>query len=311
MELEKFLRANYPKSEFHYLLCRCMYEIWLWKNYRRFEQEDIIRRRFKRVFGRDINLQDPKTLNEKIQWLKLYEYHDYDTILADKYAMKAWVATKFGDQYNVPLIYHTSNWRDITAENIREFPCVVKANHSSHDYVILRNPHDVDWKALQRTCRFWLHRNYYLESQEQQYRDIPRQIVVEKLLVTKSGKIPNDYKLNYINGELQFTYVSIDREGLNVRNVYDRDWNPIHMDWDSSNAKDLKARVVEVEKPESYDLMCKFGNEIATLYKYIRVDYYDVDGKLYFGEITLHHGGGYDRIRPIEYDEYYGSVLKL
>lgn len=312
MELIKLLNNNCWKSEIHYFACRCAYELWLLKNYKRFSAEELIRWRFKQKFGREIDLEHPKTLNEKIQWLKLNERRDYFPICADKYRMKQWVTDLLGtDEYNVPVIYHTPNWRDITPQSVSHFPCIVKPNHSSHDYIILRSKNDVNWEQLRRRCRFWLKRNYTVESQEWQYKDIPRQIVVEPLLETKEGKIPNDYKLNYLNGKLEFIYVSYDREGINARCVFDANWKVIPFYWGGSNQKEYIPCPVEIPAPKSFDKMKEIGERIAKFFKYIRVDFYDVDGKLYVGEITLHHGGGCDRFRPEKYDFFYGEKLNL
>lgn len=312
MEIIKFINANVWKSEFHYLLCRVMYEVWLTKNYRRFSREQVTKRRFKNVFCRDLDLQNPQTLNEKIQWLKLNEYHDYYPKCADKYAMKQWVRDLLGtDKYNVPVLYHTSNWRDISENTVKQFPCIVKPNHSSHDFIILRSKEDVNWKQLRRRCRYWLKRDYYMESQELQYRDIPRQIVVEQLLENKEGRIPNDYKLNYLNGKLEFVYVSYDREGINARCVFDENWKVIPFYWGNSNQKEYVPCPIEIPTPRSFGKMKEIGKKIAEFFKYVRVDYYDVDGELYIGEITLHHGGGFDRFRPKEYDKVFGDLLDL
>ena len=312
MELIKILNENCWKSDLHYFACRAMYELWLLKNYRRFSAENVIRRRFRNSFGRELDLQNPRTLNEKIQWLKMYERHDYYPICADKYAMKQWVKNLLGtDEYNVPVIYHTNNWRDISAQTVSQFPCIVKPNHSSHDYIILRSADEVNWRQLRRRCRFWIKRDYYMESREWQYKDIPRQIVVERLLVTKEGKIPNDYKLNYFNGKLEFIYVSYDREGVNTRCVFDEKWNVIPFYWGNSNQKEYVPCPVAIPSPKSLEKMKEIGSKIAEFFKYVRVDFYDVDGKLYIGEITLHHGGGCDKFRPAEYDMISGDKLSL
>lgn len=312
MELINKLNSNYWKSNFHYYICRFIYELWLLKNYRRFSSEEIICRRYKQSFGEEPNLLNPQTLNEKLQWLKLNERHDYYPICADKFAMKQWVSEILGtDEYNVPVYFHTSNWKDITSQTVNKFPCIIKPNHSSHDFLILRSAKDVNWKQLQRRCRFWLKRDYFMESQEWQYRDIPRQIVVEQLLETKTGKIPNDYKLNYLNGELEFIYVSYDREGLNARCVFDTKWGVIPFYWGNSNQQEYTPCTVEIPKPKSIEIMKEIGGKISKYFKYVRVDFYDVDGKPYIGEITLHHGGGCDRFRPKEYDKYYGEKLNL
>ncbi len=312
MDLINTLNANYWKSDLHYFVCRIIYELWLLKNYRRFTPEQVTRRRFRKAFGRELDLVHPQTLNEKLQWLKLNEKHDFYPICADKFAMKKWVADLLGtEQYNVPVVYHIDNWRDISPDTVTHFPCIVKPNHSSHDFIILRSAQDVNWKQLQRRCRFWLKRDYYAESQEWQYKNIPRQIVVEQLLETKQGKIPNDYKLNFINGKLEFVYVSYDREGLNARCVFDENWNVLPFYWGNSKQKEYIPCPVQIPAPRSLDKMKEIGSMIAKLFKYVRVDFYDVDGILYIGEITLHHGGGCDKFRPEKYDKLYGDKLNL
>lgn len=274
--------------------------------------KSIIKRKYRKIFGRNLDLEHPETLNEKIQWLKLYEHKDFHTTCADKYVVREWLSERFGDDCLIPLVFHTDNWREIHAGNIREFPCIIKANHTSGDYMILRDAAKVDWKSVQRECHWWLRRNYYQTSQEWQYKNIKKRIVVEKLLQTKEGKIPNDYKLHYINGKLEFVYVSVDREGANKRNIYDRNWNPLPFSW-VAKAKSAQGgiRGEEVPAPPSFDIMVKLGTEIAKLFKYVRVDFYDVDGHLYFGEITLHHGSGFDVFVPDEYDYVYGEKLIL
>lgn len=267
--------------------------------------------KYKGIFGRFPNLDNPQTLNEKIQWLKLNDHKDFYTTCADKFEVRNWLKSIVDDKYLIPLIFHTSDYKDINPQNIKKYPCIVKANHSSKDFEILRNPESVDWNQLRRKCRWWMQRDYYMESLEWQYKNIKRQIVVEELLQTKEGKIPNDYKLHYFNGELKFVYVSVDREGENCRNIYDANWNPLYFDWSGTNKNAKSRRGGEINSPKSFDDMKKFGEIISANFPYVRIDYYDVNGKLYFGEITLHHGGGFDVFVPEEYDLKYGIMLKL
>ena len=131
--------------------------------------------------------------------------------------------------------------------------------------------------------------------------------MVEKLLLTHEGKIPNDYKLHFFNGKLGFVYCSIDREGGNYRNMYDPDWKPLYFSWGGHD----EDRGPEISPPASFPEMLRIGSEIAKMFHYVRVDFYDVDGKLYYGEITFHHGGGYNRFIPESYDRYFGDMLDL
>lgn len=278
---------------------------------RKLSDKQIAERKFEKVFGHKLDLTHPKTLNEKIQWLKLYDREDFYTMCADKYAVRNYFKGLFGEEYLIPLLFVTDNWTKINSDNIIDFPCIVKANHTSGDYFILRSPADVKWNELRLKCRMWLDKDFYKISQEWQYKNIKRKIVVEKLLQTKSGRIPNDYKLHYINGELQFVYVSVDREGGNKRNIYDSEWKPLYFSWVESTKDSDNIRGEEIDAPDTFEKMKEFGEIIAKNFKYVRVDFYDVDGKLYFGEITLHHGSGYDVFVPEEYDLEYGKLLRL
>lgn len=267
------------------------------------------KRRFKIIFGRSIDLKNPKTLNEKIQWLKLYDHKDFHTVCADKLAVRDYWK-KFGEEGLIPLLFHTENWKDIRPENIPDIPCIVKCNSGSASYQIIRNKKDADFKQLQGNCRKWLQRNYYYCSQEWQYKNIKPCILVEKLLLDEKGCIPNDYKLHFINGELQFVYCSIDREGKNYRSIYSPDWRRLDMQWMPKGKSGVK-QGDDISAPETFEKMKEIGSLIAKQFKYVRVDFYDVQGKLYYGEITLHHGSGYDVFVPDSYDLYYGNLLKL
>lgn len=273
--------------------------------------EKITCRKFKNVFGKYPDLTNPKTLNEKIQWLKLHDRKDIYTTLADKYAVREWLAKRFGEQYLIPLLFTTTDWHEVKPENIPDIPCIIKSNHAAGLTSICRDKYITDWKHVQRVCRYLMNVNYYYNGQEWQYKNIKPRIIIERLLLDKNGKIPNDYKLHFINGNLEFVYCSIDREGKNYRNIYSPDWTPLYFTWVAK--KDIRAdlRGPEISPPASFAKMVEIGSRIAKLFTYVRVDFYDVDGKLYYGEITLHHGGGYDVFLPESYDLYYGQKLDL
>lgn len=303
------LRALLKKSYFlYYLYHTVLYTIPArlfgerWDRY-------MIRRGFRKTFGREPNLEDPQTMNEKIQWLKLHERDDFQTLCADKLTSRE-VWRQYGEEGLVPLLYQTDNWRDITRENLPDVPCIVKCSTGSGYTMIVRDKNTVDMKELRLRCRKWLVGNYYYESQEWQYKNAKSMLIVEQLLLDKNGHIPNDYKLHFFNGTLQFVYCSIDREGDNYRNIYSPQWERMDMEW--VRKKDFKGTAwKDIPRPATFDRMLEIGADIAKHFKYVRVDFYDVDGKLYYGEITLHHGSGYDSFRPEEYDLYYGQLLKL
>ena len=288
-----------------------IYKIYNLKSYFKSDKKKI-ETKFEKIFSRKVNWESPQTLNEKIQWLKLFGFEDFHTICADKYRVREYLLKKFGDnRCQIPILYVTDDWRNITLDNIPDVPCVVKANHTQGDVWIIKKKDEVDIDKLRTDCRWALRRNLYYETQEPQYRDIKPLIIIEKLLLDHEGRIPNDYKLHFFNGKLEFIYCSIGRETINKRNIYDAEWKPLHFNWSGKTRNIKNKRGPEIPPPPSFEEMKRMGSEIAKDFKYVRVDFYDVDGIPYLGEITLHHGSGTDVFVPEEYDNIYGAKLNL
>lgn len=287
------------------------FRAWLNRNK---SDKDFYNEHFRKNFGRDIDFENPQTLNEKIQWLKLNSRKDFYTECGDKYLARDYVIRKCGEEareHLIPLLYYTDNWMNITLDNLPNEPFIIKPTHTSGDYRIVRDKSKIDIKMLRRLCKQWLRRDFYLEGREWHYKNCPRRLIVEKLLQTKDGYIPNDYKLHYINGELQFVYCSIGRETTNHRKIYSANWEPLPFLWVPKEKVNEQSKGGDIAVPESFELMKKFGDIIAKDFDYVRVDFYDVDGYLYFGEITLNHGGGFDVFVPEKYDKIYGDKLVL
>lgn len=273
----------------------------------------FLNRLFKRHFQREVDFSHPRTLNEKIQWLKINDRKDFHTVCADKYAVRKYIGDTFGQEYLVPLLFSTSDHRDLTPGNLPDCDCIIKANNGCGGHTIVRdnNRDSLDFPRLREEFRHALKTNYYYRTREWQYKNIPPRIIIEKLLETRDGKIPNDYKFHYINGELQFIYVSYDREGVNDRCIYDGDWNRLPFIWIGRESYRDSINRTDVPRPATLEKMKEFGAIVARNFKLVRVDFYDVDGVLYFGEITLHHGSGRDHFFPEEYDVIFGDKLKL
>jgi hypothetical protein len=268
-------------------------------------------KRFFKAHDYVLNWEHPTTLNEKLQVLKAVYSGALHQRVSDKFEARQFLKEKFGEEYLIPLVFQTKNVNDIKIENFPDYPVIVKANHDAGNYRIIRDKKIIDLEKLRVDCKWWLSWNYYMADREQQYTAIQRRIVVEKLLTTKKGNIPNDYKLNYLNGVLAFVYVSVDREGGNFRNIYDSEWNPLHFKWANKKKLAKTKRGPEIEAPASFSKMKEIGSEIAKLFPFVRVDFYDVDGKLYFGEVTLCHGGGFDKFEPVEMDTFFGNKLTI
>lgn len=288
--------------------------IYNWANTRLVPENIYIKRRYKKKNGKPLNLENPQTLNEKIIWLKLNDRTPLHTQCADKFAVREYISEKIGDEYLVPLYYHTVNVKDIVPHNLPEPPYIIKTNHDSGGGIFVYNESQIDWKGIQKSLKSRLQHNYYWASKEWQYKNIKPRIIVEKLLLNKANKIPFDYKLHCFNGKVTTIQVDMERGTDNhFRNWYDTNWKREPFKWSSvkENGKKTDPSDFDVEKPSTLDEMIGLSEILAEPFSYARVDWYDVDGSLFFGEITFHHDGGYQPIEPKEWDVKLGEKLVL
>jgi hypothetical protein len=309
--IKQFIKDLKYRGELGYLIAKLFtfFSRYFKGNY--LNDKAFISKRFLYSHDYSINWESPESLNEKLQVLKWKYNKDLHTNVSDKFAARDFIKEMFGEEFLIPLVFHTKNPKEITENIIPDFPVIVKSNHDAGNNMIIRDKKRVNFKKLQVDCRWWLSWNYYYADREQQYKNIERQIIVEKLLETKDGKIPNDYKLNFINGKLEFVYVSIDREGDNYRKIYSEDWKPLNFKWALKSKLSKFKNGPEILPPNSWELMKKMGAEIAKMFPYVRVDFYDVEGQLFFGEITLCHGGGFFKFEPQSVDFELGKKLKI
>ncbi len=271
----------------------------------------IIEKKYTERMGCRPDLDHPKRLNEKLQWLKLHDHRPFCTMCADKYRVREYLKKNFGEEYTVPIVFRTENWREVTYDNLPDYPCVVKANTGAGTWRIIRDKNEVNFKELRNKCRRWMHLNYYYRTQEWQYKNIKPCIIVEPLLTDSEGRIPNDVKLHYFNGKLAFVYYVIDREGEGFRTLFTPEWELLPFQWVSDVKYKKVDRPVTEPRPACLDKMIEFGNQIAKNFRYVRVDFYELEGRMYFSEITLYHGAGYNKFHPEEYEAKYARMLKL
>ncbi|MBE6247739.1 MAG: hypothetical protein E7106_00595 [Prevotella sp.] len=269
-------------------------------------------KKYTKRFGFAPNLKAPIRLTEKMQVLKLKDHNDVYTLYADKYRVREFIGATFGEDILIPLVYDTANWRNLRPENLPNTPCVIKANTGCGTYQIIKDMSKVNWNLLRGKARVWVTNNHYYKSQEWQYKNIKPHYIVEQLLQPKDGFFPNDYKLFYVGGELQFIHVSVNGDRTNRYKIeYDPEWKPLNFSWEKRITSGEYHRGKEVPRPETFERMKEIGSVIAKDMPQVRVDFYDVDGKLYFGEITMCHGSGMNIFIPDEYDIYFGAKLTL
>lgn len=266
--------------------------------------EKHIKIKFKRHLGYTLNLENPKTFNEKIGWLKLNDRQPLQTIAADKYKVRDYISKKIGEQYLIPLVYQTKDPQDIIPENLPNYPFIIKTNHNSSGGIIVKDKRKINWRRTRFDLKKNLKENYFYSSREWQYKNIEPRIIAEKLLTDQDGNIPYDYKMHCFNGKLVFTQVDLDRQTNHTRNLYDVHWDFMTCRWVYQNGK-------EIDKPIVYEKMKSLAEEIAQDFIYVRVDFYVIDKEIYFGELTFHSESGIGKFIPQEWDSILGGMLVL
>lgn len=272
-----------------------------------------IKIRYKRRLGKWPNLKHPLLFSEKIQWLKLYDRTPLHTQCADKYRVRDYVKSVVGEQYLIPLVFESEKVEDVKYENFPDEPFIIKTNHDSGwATFIVRDKNRFDFENARKKIKDALKRNYYHYSREWQYKNIKPRIIAEKLLVEKSGNLPNDYKLHCFNGKVHFVQVDIDRFSLHKRNFYNTSWKLLPFVWcEVKDGKLLWENGRHIEKPSNLNEMIEIAEKLSEPFVYCRVDLYSCNNKVYFGEITFHHGGGMESFRPEVWDLKLGKLVDL
>ncbi len=270
---------------------------------------DAIERTFLGTFGYRLDWDRPRTLNEKLNWMKLNVRDPRQRIAADKYAVREFVRERAGEDCLIPLLRVYDRAEDIRfAELPRSF--VLKVNHGSGQNWIVRDQNQEDERRVVRQFREWMATSHYTISREWPYKDMRPRIVVEELLVDEGGGIPCDYKLHCFGGQAVVVQVDLDRETDHRRNFYDLDWNLLPFlwtEWEGNRPRWPNGRAVP--RPERLPEMIRLAQILADGFPYVRIDLFDCRGRIFFGEITFYHGGGLERFDPPEYDRLLGDRL--
>jgi hypothetical protein len=303
-------------SAFGYHIVRLAYDLRNFFKYKCYLPDKLaIKSQFKKSHGYRLNFNNPITLNEKIQWLKLHDRTRLHVTYADKYAARKIFEKKYGTDALIELAFYTKSWEDIRIENMPNYPFIIKPNHGSGWFKIVHDKNIADWDKIRTDCRFWLSQNYYHVQKEWHYKHMDRCLIVEKLLICKDGRIPTNFRVHCIHGKVVLIALTLynSNNPNDYKNLkYSRDWEMLPIDWAKKDVDltNLRAKV-GIPQPSSLSKMIELAEDISKEFKYVRVDFYDVDGKVYHGEITFFDGGGYECISPYEWDIKLGELLRL
>ncbi len=260
---------------------------------------------FKRVTGEDLHLNNPRTFNEKIQWLKLYDSTPIKTRLADKYLVRAWVEEKIGAEYLVPLLGVWDSFEEIDFDKLPgQF--VLKANHGSGWNIIVTDKSKLDIEDSRKKFNVWLQKNYaFGYGLELHYMNIPSKIIAEKYIADLAEDIM-DYRFFCFNGSVKYIWVDTGSGTKHhKRSIFDINWE----------LQDYSVNYPNIEpmppKPYKFDEMLEKAEILSKNFAFVRIDFYSTENQIYFGEITFTPQSGVGKWSDERQNQLYGDLIQL
>lgn len=263
--------------------------------------------RYYLTFKRRMHWRKPETYTEKVQWMKVNVRDDAMTMLVDKYAVRNYIKEQIGAQYLIPLLGVWDSYDEIDFDKLpKQF--VLKCNHDSGSVLIVKDKSAFDRRKGKAHFQYYLNRSQFYGGREWPYKNVPRKIVAEQYMLDESGTGLNDYKFFCFSGEPKFLFVATERmtEGEDVKFDF-FDLNFKHLPFKNGHEWNKQA----INKPENFDLMVSIARKLAGKWPQVRIDLYNINGRIYFGEITFSHHCGFEKFTPDEWDFKIGELVKL
>ncbi len=268
--------------------------------------EKYLSLKFKKRIGRTLNLENPQSFNDKIQWLKLHDRNPRYTLLVDKALVKDYIAETIGKEYLIPTIGTWDKFDDIDFDMLPD-QFVLKCNHNSGGLVICKDKALLNKRKAKKQIDYCMRRNYFYVGREWPYKNVVPKIIAEPYMVDDSGTELKDYKLMCFGGKVKCSFTCSNRGksgGLCV-NFYDKEWKPMPFE------RHYPRNPIEIEKPECYEKMVEVAEKLSAGIPFVRVDFYQIQGKPYFGEMTFYPGSGMEEFTPEEWDYTLGEWIEL
>lgn len=256
-------------------------------------------------FKKFCNLKNPKTYNEKLNWLKLHDKNPIYTRIVDKFEAKEYVKDIIGDQYIIPTLGVWDNFDDIDFDELPQ-QFVLKCTHDSEGLVIVKDKDKLDKKMAKNKIESALKQNFFYIGREWPYKNVKPRIIAEKYMEDHIDGELRDYKFFCFDGEPKAMFVASDRASDNVKfDYFDLNFNHL----------DIKQKYPHAEqplrKPVTFEKMIELSKVLSKGFPHVRVDFYEVDGQLYFGELTFYHFSGFMPFEPNKWDKIFGDWIKL
>ena len=256
--------------------------------------------------GRRLDLKDPKTFNEKLQWLKLYDRNPSYTQMVDKYEVKKVVEKIIGKEYIIPTIDVYEHVEDINFDKLPS-QFVLKCTHDSGGIVICTDKEKLDIENAVKKLKKGLKSNFYNTNREWPYKNVKSRIIAEKYMTDGDGEL-RDYKFFCFDGEPKVMFIASDRFNKSVETKFDFfDMNFNHLPFRNGHPNSSQI----ITKPAGFEKMKQIASRLSKGIPQVRVDLYDIDGQIYFGEMTFFHWGGFVKFDPEEWDYKMGEFIHL
>lgn len=255
-------------------------------------------------FKKFANLKNPKTYNEKLNWLKLYDRNPQYIKMVDKYEVKRYVANIIGEEYIIPTLGVWDSFDEINFDTLPD-QFVLKCTHDSEGLVIVKDKNKLDKSVAKEKIENALKLNFYYIGREWPYKGVKPRIIAEKYMEDHTDEELRDYKFFCFDGEPKAMFIASDRAK-----------DATKFDYFDLNFKHLKImqhypNAGRVRKPVNFEKMKELSKKLSAHIPHVRVDFYEVDGQLYFGELTFYHFSGFMPFKPAKWDTIFGNWLKL
>lgn len=251
------------------------------------------------------NFKNPKTFNEKLQWLKLHDHNPLYTVYADKYAVRPHIRDVMGDEYLIPILGVYESVDNIDFNRLPD-QFVLKCNHGASFNIICKDKRKIDIAETKKLLKKWMMTDFYNDKKEYHYKDIKRCIICEKYMKDDHSKELMDYKFFCIGGKVRMIQVDFDRFSNHRRNLYDKDWKLLDVELSFPRAPDLYS-----EPPAKLSEMIRFAELLSKEFPQVRIDFFYINDRIYFGEMTFFSGAGFSKYKPRSFERKLGGYLIL
>lgn len=267
----------------------------------------FLKLKYRVAMKKKLNLKNPITYNEKLQWLKLHDRKPIYTDMVDKYEAKRYVAERIGEEYIIKTLGVWDHFDEIDFDKLPD-RFVLKCTHDSGGLVIVKDKNTLDKAAAKEKIEKCLKRNFYYAGREWPYKNVKPRVLAEEYMEDSKTAELRDYKFFAFNGKVKALFIASERQKENEEtkfDFFDAEYNHLPVRNGHPNAE------IPPEKPENFEKMKELAGKLSEGIPHLRVDFYEVDGKIYFGELTFSHWSGMVPFEPDEWDKTFGDWIEL